>query len=439
MASCEAVGKRLACRFGVPSGPGTQLAKLPYSTVALLLTAVPSALAQAYVSNLPLDHPAIQYRTGALDNPVSRLSQRLVSGAATLEFREGGLGYLPSVLEHLNINPDSQALVFSKTSFQASKISPRNPRAIYFNDEVAVGWVRGGEGIEVAALDPRQGTVFYTLNVQPSGKPALTRREECLQCHRGAATLGVPGLFVGSVFPDSSGMPSRQGAIITDHRTPFADRWGGWYVNAIHGEQPDRANSIAPDPSDPLVLAAGGRQNLRTLTREFNTEGYLAPVSDIVALMTFEHQTQMTNLLTRLGWEARMGAAYDSDLEQTVEYMLFVDEAPLREPVQGVSSFATTFPQRGPRDSHGRSLRDFDLQTRLFRYPLSYMVYSPAFDALPDTVRARIYQRLYDVLTGRDQSAKFATLSADDLRNILEILRDTKPNLPQYWQPSGDR
>ncbi|HUI54118.1 MAG TPA: hypothetical protein VLY04_04055 [Bryobacteraceae bacterium] len=398
-----------------------------------------SVFAQAYLSNLPLDHPAVQYRGGVLDNPVSQLSQLLASGKTALEFREGSLGYLPSLLEHLGVNSDSQALVFSKTSFQASKIGPRNPRAIYFNDEVAVGWVRGGDGIEVAALDPRQGIVFYTLNAAPSGKPALTRREECLRCHQGAATLGVPGIFVGSVFPDSSGMPSRLGAIITDHRTPFADRWGGWYVNAVHGEQPDRANSIAADPAEPQVLNTAGRQNLRTLIREFNTDGYLAAVSDIVALMTFEHQTQMTNLLTRVGWEARLGLAFDADIEAAVEYMLFADEAPLREPVEGVSSFSKTFPQRGPRDRQGRGLRDFDLQTRLFRYPLSYMVYSPAFDALPDTVRDRIYRRLYDVLTKRDQSGKFANLSASDRRNILEILRDTKPNLPNYWQVAGDR
>jgi len=235
----------------------------------------------------------------------------------------------------------------------------------------------------------------------------------CLKCHQGAATMGVAGLFVGSVFPDISGMPDRAGAIITDHRTPFADRWGGWYVNAARGEQRDRANGVADDPSEPHLLKS--RQNLTSLTREFNTGGYLTAVSDIVALMTFEHQTQMTNLITRVAWEARMGPPVDADIEALVRYMVFADEAPLKEPVEGVSTFSETFPQRGPRDRKGRSLRDFDLETRLFRYPLSYMVYSAAFDALPESVRDRIWRRVFAEMKDRP--------------DVLEILRDTKPGI----------
>jgi hypothetical protein len=157
-----------------------------------------------------------------------------------------------------------------------------------------------------------------------------------------------------------------------------------------------------------------------------------------VALMTFEHQTRMTNLITRIGWDARIaqhdgGKLMNSEIEELVNYMLFVDEAPLRAPVAGVSTFAKTFVQRGPRDTQGRSLRDFDLRTRLFQYPLSYMIYSAAFDHLPETARERIYQRLYDVLTGKDQSQPFARLAADRRRATLEIVRDTKANLPSYW------
>jgi hypothetical protein len=117
--------------------------------------------------------------------------------------------------------------------------------------------------------------------------------------------------------------------------------------------------------------------------------------------------------------------------------MLFVGEAPLREPVQGVSSFTATFPQRGPRDRYGRSLRDFDLQRRLFRYPLSYMIYSEIFDAMPATARERVYQRLFDVLSGKDRNPKFAHLSDSDRNAILEIIRDTKTGIPDYWSPSG--
>jgi hypothetical protein len=171
----------------------------------------------------------------------------------------------------------------------------------------------------------------------------------------------------------------------------------------------------------------------------------MSQVSDIVALMTLEHQTRMTNLMIRVGWETRIAehekktqdpaarSRIDADIDLLVTYMLFADEAPLHDAIQGVSTFTRTFAQRGPRDRAGRSLRDFDLEKRLFRYPMSYMIYSEAFDALPNAARERIYRRIYEVLTGKDQNPKFAKLSSDDRTAILAILRDTKPNLPPYW------
>jgi hypothetical protein len=359
-------------------------------------------LAQNYADNLAADHPAIHYSRGPFNDPVARLQAQLDSGKTKLDFVDGGPGYLPSLLEHLGVNVDSQALVFSKTSFQSQKISPRNPRAIYFGDDVAVGYVRGGDVLEMAALDPMQGIVFYTL-----GAGRVTRREECLRCHQGPATLGVPGIFVGSVYPGPTGLPDRSGAIITDHSTAFEDRWGGWYVNALRGEQKDRANSVAPDPEEPEKLETLGPQR-------FNSNGYLSAMSDIVALMTFEHQTKMTNLITRLGWESRMGKDPARGIEAVVDYMLFSDEVPLKEPIAGVSTFTETFPRKGPRDRQGRSLRDFDLKIRLFRYPLSYMIYSSAFNALPDSIKTRIYQQI----STRASSA------------VLEILKDTKVDFP---------
>jgi hypothetical protein len=164
----------------------------------------------------------------------------------------------------------------------------------------------------------------------------------------------------------------------------------------------------------------------------------------VVALLTLEHQTRMTNLIIRIGWDTRIAmvegklqesqAKLDAAIEDMVGYMLFVIEARFSDSIKGVSTFTKTFPERGPRDKQGRSLRDFDLQKRLFKYPLSYMVYTKAFDSMPDWARGRVYQRLYDVLTGKDSSAKFARLSPDDRRNVLEILRDTKPDLPAYWK-----
>ena len=363
------------------------------SALLFLLTAAGCAQ-QIYPANLANPQHA------PFDTAVSRLAG-------------GKIHDLAGLLEALHIPIDSQMLVFSKTSFQAPVIGPRNPRAIYFNDEVAVGWVRGGNETEVAALDPRQGVVFYTLH---EGGHFKLHGEECLHCHYGPATSGVAGLYVGSVFPNARGFPSRDAAIITDHRTPFADRWGGWYVNALHGEQKDRANAVALDPAEPRVLT--GERNLASLVTKFDAAGYLSPVSDIVALMTFEHQTQMINLITRIHWAARAGAVPDAELDALARYMTFADEVPLPEPIEGVSTFTRTFPARGPRDRRGRALRDFDLPKRLFRYPLSYMVYSPAFDALPAALRERIWKRA------------FALMRAEDREAVAEILRDTKPGVP---------
>jgi hypothetical protein len=393
----------------------------------------------------PVDHPAIRYYQGALDDRVTRLIRDLQSGKTRLAPKSDGTGYLSSLLDALKVNSDSQVMVFSKTSFQASRISPKNPRAIYFSDDVTVGYVRGSNLLEVAALDPRQGIIFYSFD-QEADPPRFDRRDVCLQCHESKGTLGVPGLLIASVYPDADGMPAFMGAqMLTDHRSRFEERWGGWYVTGTHGEMRHLGNAVGHERDHPEVLDTRGTLNLTSLAKRFEPAGYLSQVSDIVALMTLEHQTRMTDLMIRVGWEARVAGhdgktdeaartRFEADLDSLLAYMLFTDEALLESKVEGVSTFARTFAERGPRDSQGRSLRDFNLQARLFQHPLSYMIYSEAFDAMPEGVRTRLYQRLFDVLTGKDRSARFQRLSAEDRRALLEIVRDTKPDLPSYWK-----
>ena len=374
---------------------------------------------------LPLDHAAIQYANAPADDAVTQLQARLASGKAKLEYQAGGMGYLPSLLKNLNLNPDSQSLVFSKTSFQAAKISPSNPRALFFNDDVMVGSVRGGDVLELAALDPKQGMVFYTLDVEKADHPEFIRRDTCLQCHQGPATLGIPGLLVGSVHPDATGLPtSRANNPVTDDDTPIQSRWGGWYVTGTTGGMSHMGNAVARDPRAPDVLDMRGSQNLTSLKGRFDFNGYMAQTSDLVALMVLEHETRMVNLLVRAGWDQRIAArdgktadpetsaGLDADADRLVRYMLFAGEATLYDPVAGVSTFTKTFPEQGPRDRQGRSLRDLDLEKRIFRYPLSFMIYSPAFDDLPGAVRDKVYQRIYDVLSGKNQDQAFAKTSA---------------------------
>jgi hypothetical protein len=299
-------------------------------------------------------------------------------------------------------------------------------------------------------MDPKQGFVFYSFD-QQAKPPRFDRRDVCLQCHESKGTLGVPGIMVASVYPDADGMPAFRGAAnLTDHRTRLEDRWGGWYVTGTHGDMRHLGNAVFHEPDHPEILDTRGTLNLTSLAKKFNPAGYLSATSDIVALMTLEHQTRMSDLLIRVGWASRVlehdGSAdasarsrLDADIETLVTYMLFADEAPLQDPVQGASTFTQTFSERGPRDKQGRSLRDFDLKKRLFKYPLSYMVYSDAFDNLPVQVKDRIYKRVYDILTSKDPSPKFNRLYAEDRRAILDILRDTKPGLPLYWGKQDQR
>jgi hypothetical protein len=402
-----------------------------------LIVAGMVAFAGATLAQAPNDAPPA--------DALTRLNQQLERGETTLEYREG-FGYLPSLLEHLRVPVDSQTLVFSKTSFQQALINPKNPRALYFNDDVAVGDVPGGDVYELLALEPTRGMVFYTLDIKQTDQPRLRRRGvECLFCHA-MGNKGAASLVVASVFPDQDGIPAYTSTFIStlDHRTPFEQRWGGWYVTGTHGSQRHMGNAVAADPLRPLDLEPSHSQNVTTLADKFDVSKYLTGTSDIVALMTLEHQVGAANRLNALtfayGLAKRDGisdadwTALDGDVDDLVGYMLFVDEAPLTEPVKGVSAFTLTFPQRGPRDARGRSVRDFDLHTRLFRYPMSYMVYSDLFDGLPAGVKERVYRRLHDVLTGKDATPKYVGLAAADRKAVLEILLDTKAGLPAYWR-----
>ena len=382
------------------------------------------------------------------DDAVGRLAIQIENGEVRLEYQPGAWGYLPSLLAHLGIHADSQVLVFAKNSFQAAKISPANPRAIFFSDTAFVGFVPGGEVLELIGLDSRKGLVFYTLRTRESEQPRIVSRQNgCAGCHAVRDPV-VPGLLIRSVFPGPDGTPIFMGAgaqAITDDRTPFDQRWGGWYVTGTHGSQHHLGNAFVLDASNPAALETVATQNLTRLNEKFDTSKYMVPTSDIVALLTLEHQSQMVNFITevnrlyhaestQVNGKSSTGRDLDSAIEDLVTYMLFAEEVPLTAPVRGVSTFTQSFPQGAPRDRKGRSLRDFNLRERLFQYPLSYMIYSDYFATIPEAVRGRIYRRLYEILTGEDRSKKFARLSTADRRAVVEILRDTKSDLPASWK-----
>jgi hypothetical protein len=359
-------------------------------------------------------HPAIDYRSGALADPVTALQRELAAGQASLDF-DGTPGFLRSLLARLNIPVESQMLLFSKTGIQHPFTNPDNPRALYFNDRVIVGYIPGAPMLEVASHDPRQGVIFQTLpqEVGLGTPPRFVRPDRCLTCHLSANSLGVPGILVRSMFTEGTGRTRPQlGSAIVDHRTPLEQRWGGWYVTGSHGRARHMGNAmvaVALERGEDAISDV--TLNRAALDARVDRSKYPASSSDITALMVFDHQGHAMNLLTRLGWETRIaladGAAEFSTGElralvnDAADYLLFVDEPPLVAPVRGISKFAEAFSAAGPRDRNGRSLRELDLQTRLFKYRCSYMIYSPAFAALPPEARTALLARMREILTQR--------------------------------------
>ena len=394
------------------------------------------------------DDPAIRYSTTTtLNNAVVDVNKQLQAGGLQFTFDERS-GFLRSALEALRIPVDSQLLVFSRTSLQGKRIGEENPRALFFNDRVALGWVRGGDLLEVAAHDETAGVVFYTLEqrADAASPPQFKRAFECLGCHLTGNTLGVPGLLMFSTTrPEPaqfSGIPRH-----IDHADPFRQRFGGWFVTGSTGSAEHMGNQAA-------ALDARASRELTSVEGLFDSGGYRALSSDIVAHLILTHQAGMTNLLTRAGWEARavdpalhpqltpdpgmeerIALMMNGVASEFVDYLFFVDEAKLTNPIRGASGFAERFSGSGPRDQKGRSLYQLDLSSRLMKYPCSYLIYSPAFDALPPLAKDPIYRRMWEVLSGQEQDPRYqSALSRADRQAIVEILRDTKKDLPPYFQ-----
>jgi hypothetical protein len=411
--------------------------------IAVLLASLAAARAdfQGSTHLMPFDDETINYNKKEPSGAIAKLQERINQGKVSLKY-EPGFGYVRSLLDELKVPKSSQMLVFSKTSLQRERISPRNPRAIFFNDDIYIGFIPGAPLVEISVADPKLGAVFYTLEQTKKDKPRFVRTDQCLECHASAKSMGVPGHLVRSFATDETGMVDvNSGTSLVDHRTPLAERWGGWYVTGKHGNQTHRGNLVGKEAFERQEKEPNYLGNLESLDPFIQTSDYVAPHSDIVALMVLEHQTHMHNFITRLNYEATIRIAeygavkyLNSPTESFLKYLLFVEEAPLTAPVSGTSSFAKEFAAKGPKDKKGRSLRDLQLQTRLFKYPCSYLIYSEAFDALPAQLKENIYQRLWNILNGKDSDPEFQKIPAETRRAILEILVDTKKNLPAYWK-----
>jgi hypothetical protein len=382
---------------------------------------------------------AVQAQDAAPANAVEALQNALDDGTASLAFAEDGHGYVPALLAAFHIPRNSQLLVLAADSLQIEQISPRTPRAVYYQDDVALGTVLDGKLIELIAADRDNGLAFYTLDTARAAKPRFERQgAECIICH-GFASRWAAGMLVASMDIGADGKPFNIDPThpfhLTDHRTPFEERYGGWYVTGQTGAMQHRGN-VTLDPSDPLTVPAGGR-NLASIANRIEAARYLEPGSDVVSLLVLEHQAGFVNLVTRINAQYRgldnmqirpelraTPGDIDASLREMADYMTFADEVPLPSPVTGSSDFARDFAARGPRDGQGRSLRQFDLTTRLFRYPLSYMINSSSFDNLNPAARERLWPLLHDALSGKGSDGAAA----------IAIVAATRKDVPAVWK-----
>jgi hypothetical protein len=419
------------------------------------------ALATAVVPLQTNDPSLGAYLNTPPENAITRLQKDLDTGRVRLR-SDGERGYLLSLLKALNIPVSSQTLVFSKTSLQHDRISPANPRALYFNDDTYVGWVPGGDILEISTADPRLGAVFYTIDQSPpslTAKPQVERKTyDCIQCHQGQMTRHVPGHIMRSVFAMRDGsLDFRSGTHLTSDASPMGERWGGWYVTGKHGAMRHMGNATLVGESGSAALDRDKGANVTDLSPYFDTGVYPTPGSDIVALLVLQHQVNVHNLLKQVDEQVRSALEVDSAIhgkekvaagqlsesarsrirsagEPLVRALLFADEPKWDSPVRGLSGFTGNFASRGPQDSRGRSLRQFDLKDRLFRYPCSFLIYSPAFDAMPSAGREYVYGRLVEVVTGKETGKGFDRLTPAQREGIREIMCETKPEFAAFWK-----
>jgi len=411
----------------------------------VVLAVLAGAFSVGQILSGALQQPGFRVQT----DPIAVLQERLDRGEIELE-HSPERGYLDSLLEVLEVPSSSQTFVFSKTSLQSPLIDPDAPRALYFNDDVYVGFVRGGPVLELGSIDPVHGTVFYTLDQEETDAPTFQAEGiRCISCHLPSRPdIPVPRLMVMSVIPNENGEAVGTDVSLITDASPLARRWGGWFVTGTGGNIVHRGNSVIGGDRGP-GWRLGEEPHLAELDGRFDVSPYLRNDSDIVALLLLVHQSQIHNLIGDAAYAVRAAAeeedarerflrtadpAYSRQTlnrvaevaEPLVRGLLFAGAVSLEDTVAAPSEFAAEFSATGPRDSRGRSLRDLDLDGRLLRYPLSYLVYSDQFDQLPDLALGYVYRRLREVLGGEDSSGEFGHLSAADRRAILEILTETK-------------
>ena len=385
--------------------------------------------------------PAHEYHTRELNDPFTRLIADFESGKRELDNRSGK-AFIASMLEHLDVPASSQLLVFSRTSLQTRKISGSNPRALYFNENVYVGYIPGGK-VEIVSLDPELGAIFYILDIPKSSElPVIERSGRCMNCHAAAETRRIPGLSTRSVIPGSN-----WGKLVSfndkeiGHQIPISERFGGWHVTGDSGISDHKGNLTGERVGGKIVT------EVIEPGTEFDWSAYLTETSDILPHLLLEHQAGFMNLVLEATYRARtyqhIGkgeikpehvAVLHGLADELVRYLLFADEA--KFPAGGIRvdpQYREDFLADRKEASNGISLKDLDLETRIFKHPCSYLIHSDVFQATSDLFKQRVYQVLGEALSIEKPNPDFAYLSVTEKEAIRGILRETLSDLPGGW------
>ena len=427
--------------------------------VALVLAG--SAFA-AVAEDEPFERPPISYSSATPHDAITILKAKIASGEVRLQGEEKQV--VRDLLKALAVPETSQMLVFSKTSFQKDRIDPAHPRAVYFSDEVYVGWCPGGL-VEIAAIDPVLGPVFYSFDPHATGVARTFGRDtDCLRCHGGTFVRDIPGLLARSVFTDTAGQPLlSMGAELVDASTPIEKRWGGWYVTALRAGPRHRGNLFLSTETEPGLETLAANANLRALDPLLDTRPYLQGSSDVTALLIFEHQVSVQNVLTKANQECLRMMDYQKNLQKELketasdepvydsvrhvfaeasqdilDALLCKDDAALPPGgIQGVGRFAEVFAASGKRDADGLSLKELDLHERLFKYRCSYLIQCSTFDRLQPTLRRRVLRRLGRVLTDPSSEPRYDYLEPAEREAIRQIVAGTVSHLPPNWRAAN--
>ncbi|MBL9115484.1 MAG: hypothetical protein JNJ83_10805 [Verrucomicrobiaceae bacterium] len=419
---------------------------MPRSLLFLLALVAVIARAEDEYEQTP-----ILYSQTAPKDAVTLLQRKVSEGKLKLP-RGDAWGLLRVLQKEFNVPDATQVMVFSKTSKQNDLIGPATPRVVYFGDDAYLGYSVGGS-IEVSVIDPELGPTFYLIDPRARDDRRLRfqRDQSCLSCHGGPFSPDVPGVIVRSVTPGPEGHPiMSQGSRVVDTTTAFEERWGGWYVTGKHGDAVHQGNVTAEENGESVIIDPKPGQNVSDLGQFFDTDPYPRKTSDVVALMVLEHQTSVQNILTKAAHSTRRALYMQQSLqkelgepvsdvptgtaarivehavEDVLDAILFKDEAVLpKGGIEGGPEFQEAFAASARLSKSGRSLKDLQLLSRLFKYRCSYLVYGITFQNLPVQIKAPITKRLKEIMTADHAEERYSYLGDSERNHIHEILSET--------------